>query len=235
MRFRVASSNLMAPAGPFLAWGRRAWELGELLSKSTPDLLGTQEATPEAIEALRAHLPNHQVIGRGRWADGSGIQCAAFFRRDRFEVIESHHFWLSHQPEKPGSKLPGMGSARVATCVVFSTETGPLTWMNVHLSHLCRRAQCKILLQRLAPLPRPWLLTGDFNATPSPPWSCHHVLGRELSDLAGRAGPTWNARLGLPLGRLDWILGTSELRPLQSEVLRVGRSDHWPVLVDLEY
>lgn len=225
----------MAPAGPFLAWGRRAWELGALLSQRAPDLIGTQEATPESISALRAHLPNHDVLGRGRWADGSGIQCAVFFRRDRFEVVDVQHFWLSREPEKPGSKLPGMGSARVATCVVFSTEAGPLTWMNVHLSHLSRRAQSKILLERLAPMPRPWLLTGDFNATPLPPWSCHRVLGRELSDLAGRAGPTWHARLELPLARLDWILGTSELRSLKSEVLRGGQSDHWPVLADLRY
>lgn len=127
-----------------------------------------------------------------------------------------------------------MGSARVATAVVLSTEAGPLTWMNVHFSHLSRRAQADIVLERLKRLPRPWLVTGDFNSTASPPWSCHRVLSKSLFDLASEAGPTWNARLGLPLARLDWIMGSEELRARGCQVIRAGGSDHWPVLADIK-
>lgn len=235
MRFRVASINLMAPAGPFLAWGERAKELAGLLSQRSPDLIGTQEATENSLDALKVQFPTYSVLGRGRWADGSGIQSALLINRDRFQVEEFKHFWFSHNPEKPGSKLPGMGSARVATSVVLSSEAGPLTWMNVHFSHLVRRAQAEIVLERLSRLPRPWLVTGDFNSTPFPPWSCHRVLSRELRDLSKSAGPTWNARVGLPLARLDWILGSEELSGLGCEVLREGKSDHWPVLADVDY
>lgn len=224
----------MAPAGPFLAWGTRADELATLLSQRSPDLIGTQEATGESLQALGERFPTHTVLGRGRWADGSGIQSAILINRDRFQVEEFEHFWFSRTPGKPGSKLPGMGSARVATSVVLSSESGRLTWLNVHFSHLVRRAQAEIVLEKLSKLPRPWLVTGDFNSTPFPPWSCHRVLARQLRDLAEGAGATWNAWLGLPLARLDWILGSEELRGAGYEVLRAGTSDHWPVLADVE-
>ena len=38
MRIRVISSNLMAPAGPFFAWGDRADRLGELFGRLKPVL-----------------------------------------------------------------------------------------------------------------------------------------------------------------------------------------------------
>ena len=141
---------------------------------------------------------------------------------------------MSREPDHPGTKLPGMGSARVATWVTLDSGRGSLSWLNLHFSHLCRRQQARLVLKRLTSLPRPWLVTGDFNSTPWPWWSAHRILCSELRDLACDAGATWNARLGLPLARLDWILGSPELQTVGSEVLRVGKSDHWPVLVDVE-
>ena len=233
MRIRVATINLMAPAGSFLPWGDRAQGLARVLAERQPDLIGTQESTAESLAAFKASFPNHHVLGRGRQADGSGIQCAILYHRDHFRVRNFQHFWISKNVDRPGSKLLGMGSPRVATWAVMETPSGSLTWMNVHFSHLCRRAQARIILDVLEPLPRPWLLTGDFNATPFPPWSSHRILSAQLHDLAASAGCTWNARLGRPLARLDWILGTEELQSLHCEVLREGESDHWPVLADL--
>lgn len=232
MRVRVATINMMAPAGPFLPWGKRAQQLAQLLSQKSLDLVATQEATEESLEEFRERFPGHSVHGRGRWADGSGIQCAMLYHKDRFKLNDAGHFWFSRNPAKPGSKLAGMGSPRVASWVILESEVRKFTWLNVHFSHLSRRPQARLVLERLARLPRPWLLTGDFNATPWPPWSSHRILTRQLRDLAP-TGPTWNAGLGLPLARLDWVMGSREWRPLSNEVWRVGTSDHWPVLADL--
>ncbi len=62
LRFRVATINLMAPAGPFLPWGDRAKNLAALLADEQPDLIGTQEATPEAIADFQQHLPDYGVL-----------------------------------------------------------------------------------------------------------------------------------------------------------------------------
>lgn len=234
MNLRVATVNLMAPAGPFFALGKRVDEISDALARQCPDVVCTQEAIPESIRSLRRGFPEYEVLGRGRWANGDGIQNAILYRRDRFKLQDSGHFWHSKTPEKPGSKLPLMGSARVATWAILSTKTATLTILNLHFSHLCRRQQARLVLQRLSTLPRPWLVTGDFNSTPWPWWSAHRILATQLHDLAGSSGPTWNGGLGLPIARLDWILGSSELRSTGAKVLRTRGSDHWPVVVDLE-
>lgn len=167
--FRIATINLMAPAGPFLPWGSRAKGLAAILADHHPDLIGTQEATPEAIVDFQARLPDFEVLGRGRRSDGSGIQCALFFRRSLFRMKDRGFFWLSPTPHKPGTKLPGMGSARVATWAVLESSGRTLSWLNVHFSHLARRPQAKLILKKLSNMPRPWIVTGDFNGTPSPP------------------------------------------------------------------
>ena len=233
MQLRIATINLMAPAGPFLPWGDRANGLARALAGHQPDLIGTQDATPESLEDLSRGLPGYGVLGRGRWADGGGIQCAIFYRDDKLNLKKSGHFWMSETPDTPGSKLTGMGSARVATWGVFHYEGRTLTLLNVHFRHLSRREQARILLRRLSKLPRPWLVTGDFNSTPWPIWSAHRVLSTHLTDLAADAGSTWNGGLNLPLARLDWIFGSREIRGSGSQVLRQGKSDHWPVLVDV--
>ncbi len=127
-----------------------------------------------------------------------------------------------------------MGSPRVATWAVLESSNQTFTWLNLHFSHLARRVQAELVLNKLSTLPRPWLVTGDFNGMPWPPWSSHRRLASKLQDLAAEAGPTWNAGLGLALARLDWVLGTEEFTPRGCRVLRAGESDHWPVLVDLE-
>lgn len=234
VRFRVVTSNLMAPAGPFLSWKGRAEGLARFLERESPHLIGVQEATEQSLESFKAFFPHHTVLGRGRWANGEGIQCAVLISKDKFSVNDYGHFWMSRQPNRPGSKLPGMGSARVATWVTLTSDGERLTWLNLHFSHLCRRHQARIVLNQLSSLPRPWLVTGDFNGTSWPRWSSHRILGTKLQDLGADAGATWNARIGLPLARLDWVLGSAELRALNSKVLRVGESDHWPLMVDVE-
>ncbi|MCA9777218.1 MAG: endonuclease/exonuclease/phosphatase family protein [Candidatus Eremiobacteraeota bacterium] len=234
MIFRVATTNLMAPAGPFLPWKDRVEGLARALVEQAPDLLCTQEAMPEALNILGRHFHGYGVLGRGRWADGEGIQNAVLYRRDHFELQDSGYFWHSKTPDKPGSKLPLMGSARVATWAVFRSGGGPLTILNLHFSHLCRRQQARLVLARLSKLPRPWLVTGDFNSTPWPWWSAHRILGTQLHDLASEAGATWNAGIGWPIARLDCILGSSEIQTKGSRVLRTRGSDHWPVVAELE-
>ncbi|MEW6279936.1 MAG: endonuclease/exonuclease/phosphatase family protein, partial [Candidatus Eremiobacterota bacterium] len=230
---RVASFNLMAPAGPLFPWADRPGRAADALGRIRADLVGTQEATPEALEVLERRLPDYAWLGRGRRPDGRGIQCALLYRRDRFRVLSSGHFWMSPTPEVPGSRFLGMGSCRVATWAVLEVDSRPLTWLNVHFSHLRRRRQARLVLERLAGLPRPWLLTGDFNGTPWPAWSSHRVLvgNGPFRDRPG--GPTYPAPL--PVVRLDWILATSELRCLGSRVEPSRASDHLPVVADFEH
>ena len=162
MIFRVATANLMAPTGPFLPWKDRVDVLARALVEQVPDLLCTQEAMPEALNTLGRHFPGYEVLGRGRRAGGEGIQNAVLYRRDRFELQDAGYFWHSKTPDKPGSKLPLMGSARVATWAVFQADGGRLTLLNLHFSHLCRRQQARLVSQSILVRQSPQRLHGVF-------------------------------------------------------------------------
>jgi len=74
MNLRVATVNLMAPAGPFFAVGERVDALADALVRQSPDVLCTQEAIFESIGSLLRAFPEYEVLGRGRWANGTAFR-----------------------------------------------------------------------------------------------------------------------------------------------------------------
>ena len=58
------------------------------------------------------------MLGVGR-DDGkeAGEMTALYYRADRFERLDDGHFWLSEQPDQPGSKSWDTALTRMATWV----------------------------------------------------------------------------------------------------------------------
>ena len=56
-------------------------------------------------------------IGRGRLADGTGESVAVYYLKERFEHLQSGHFWLSDTPDVPGSATFGNKIPRMVTWV----------------------------------------------------------------------------------------------------------------------
>ena len=69
------------------------------------DILGTQEVLHNQLEDLKQRLPEYGVIGVGR-EDGKekGEYSALWYKKDRFNLLDSGYFWLSETPEVAGSK-----------------------------------------------------------------------------------------------------------------------------------
>ena len=86
-------------------WRFRRERIAELIRSEAVDLLGTQEVLANQFDDLQALLPGYRAVGVGR-EDGAraGEFNAVFFRSDRFELLDSGVFWLSENPETPGSK-----------------------------------------------------------------------------------------------------------------------------------
>jgi endonuclease/exonuclease/phosphatase (EEP) superfamily protein YafD len=77
------------------------------------------------------------------------------------------------------------------------------------------------------------IVAGDFNAGPGTP-VLRAVLDAGLIDAAERFGlgaaATWPAHG--PVERLDYILATPDLQPVNARLLRTTASDHLPLVVD---
>ncbi|MFK7817698.1 MAG: endonuclease/exonuclease/phosphatase family protein, partial [Planctomycetaceae bacterium] len=83
-------------------WDKRKDFVAETIRAYKPDLVGTQETWHFQADFLKEKLPDFGYVGWTRQAGKEGEQCGIFFRKDRFDVVESGQFWLSKTPEEKG-------------------------------------------------------------------------------------------------------------------------------------
>ncbi len=233
-------------------WRFRRERIAGVIQAQEVDVLGTQELLSNQFDDLQALLPGYRAVGVGR-EDGAraGEFNAVFFRSDRFELLDSGVFWLSEEPETPGSKGWDGACERLATWTVLRDKSGrELLFINTHLDHVgeqARREGVALLLRRIETLRdgRPVILTGDFNAEPGSSVVAHGVqkdgVLRDAKAIAAqRSGTDWKLsdfgqipEAERPL--LDYIFVSGDIEAVRYEVLPDifdggYVSDHAPVM-----
>lgn len=224
----------------------------------SPDILGTQEVLDNQLNDLDQRIGSEYAhLGVGR-EDGvkAGEYSALWYRRDRFDVVNSGNFWLSETPEKAGSKGWDGACERIATWAVLADRDSgkELFVLNTHLDHVgtvARHDGAALILERADSLAagRPVIITGDFNSEPD-----SDVI-RQLTDTDNpkhitdsrsaaplRYGPAWTfhdfGRLGYNDRELIDYVFVKGLDVRSHGVMAETEngeflSDHAPVLVNL--
>ncbi len=244
-------------------WEKRKAFLVETILAYSPDLLGTQETLGFQRDYIQSSLTGYANVGVGREDGGqAGEMTAVFYRKERFELLGSGHFWLSESPDVPGSKSWDSSLPRMATWVKLRDlkheDSAPVLFINTHFDHRGEQARfesarlirakafefgegCKIVM------------TGDFNAgVDSEPYNAlfkvesgtrslvDTYLHAEHSEGAGEA--TFSGfKAGVTSGaRIDWVAVTPEWEIVGSGIDRTSRdgrtpSDHYPVYAVLKH
>lgn len=178
------------------AWPNRIDRVVRAIRTLDPDVFGVQEAFHGQAADLRASLPDYDFHGVGREdGDRGGEYAAVFFRRDRFDPDERGHFWLSGQPEVPGSKSWGNSYPRMVSWLrLVDRASGRGFYVyNTHYDHRNQRSRelgSALIGERIDARPRsdePVVLLGDFNATEGNP-AVDHFTGKAVR-LDGREVP----------------------------------------------
>jgi endonuclease/exonuclease/phosphatase family metal-dependent hydrolase len=239
-------------------WDQRREFLLETIRTFNPDLLGTQETLKFQRDWLAAKLPDYEVLGVGR-NDGKddGEMMALYFRRDRFDRLDSGHFWLSETPDVIGSRSWDSALPRMVTWVRLQDrrqpDAVPLVFLNTHFDHKgpqARLESARLLRQRVESLRdgAAVIVSGDFNAgADSDP---HGAL---FGEHAGTASPLVDSfRIAHPVAtgdegtfsgfeasetkgaRIDWIGVSRDWTVVNAAIDRTARdgrtpSDHCPV------
>lgn len=145
----------------------------EILEREKPDLVGFQEVTDSMRARLRDHLHGYTVQGCGRERSYHGESMLIAYPKDRVELISLENIWLSPTPAVPGSTFGGDQSScpRMFTAALMKPEgvETPIRFINTHLDHVGKDARylgAMQLVQYISGHPEPFVLTGDFNATP---------------------------------------------------------------------
>ena len=243
------------------AWPKRSDFLFETIARYAPDLIGFQEVLADQHDAIVARMTGYGFSGVAR-NDGkrAGEWSNIGYRKDRFELIDSATFWLSEQPEVPGSKSWDTAITRICSWVKLREKsTGKeFFYANTHFDHrgvVARVEAAKLISARLSKLAAggPMILTGDFNVTEdTPPYATlvrpetpgaikwidafravHPKRSPEEASFHGFKGGTKGSRI-------DFVFHTAHFTPLGAAIDRSeknGRfpSDHYPVTAELRF
>ncbi|MDD4515018.1 endonuclease/exonuclease/phosphatase family protein [Massilibacteroides sp.] len=151
-------------------WEQRCPVICQLITYNDFDIWGGQEVLNHQLNDLLENLNQYGYVGVGR-DDGitKGEYAPIFYKKDKFSIIESGHFWLSEETTYPNK---GWDAAlpRICTWGHFKEiSSGRAFWFfNLHMDHVgivARRESAKLVLQRVKEIcgDEPVILTGDFN------------------------------------------------------------------------
>ncbi len=223
------------------------------------DVLGTQEVLHNQLEDLKQRLPEYKVVGVGR-EDGKekGEYSALWYKKNRFDLLDSGSFWLSETPEISGSKGWDGACERIASWVKLKDKISGKKFLalNTHLDHVgvvARREGVSLILDRVNQLSGglPVIVTGDFNSEPesdvirhvTDPANPEHLTDARLVAPVVY-GPAWSFHdfgkipyRNRPL--IDYVFVRNGFDVLRYGVLAETEndsflSDHAPVLVTVE-
>jgi endonuclease/exonuclease/phosphatase family metal-dependent hydrolase len=155
------------------AWPNRKEIAASMIRFHEADLVGLQEALPGQLADLEALLPQFRRVGVGRGSDLADEASAILYRADRFELLAHDTFWLSETPSVRGSLGWDARYPRIVTWARLRDRLGGrvLVHFNTHFDHagaVARRESALMLLRKIAEIAgaEPFVVTGDFNATP---------------------------------------------------------------------
>jgi len=250
--FTAATFNLRAIQFPDLRskWSKRCKLIADMIESSGASVVGVQEMLPVMKRDLKKMLGGYSFIGCGRSFKPSknilhGEHTDLLAKRS-VKCRYNETFWLSREPDKPGSRLFASVFPRICTVADFEVNPseGIVRVYNTHLDHLSgsvRMLQINIILRHMEMMqkidPRPTVLMGDFNCTPD---SREIKAVTENGTLPLRAAYTGNEYsfkypkfFGTRL--LDHIFVSDEIEVKNAYIDKDSYhgSDHYPVIASL--
>jgi endonuclease/exonuclease/phosphatase family metal-dependent hydrolase len=253
---RVATYNVRGPndRSPN-SWKDRLPRMVRTIRENQFELIGTQETLSGPIRDLCNEL-KFQSIGVGRDKQKKDEHNAVFYDPERFNVISQETFWLSSDPETPGSSSWDSSLPRICTwALMLDLKTGKrFVIANTHLDHRSASARIQgvnVILKRLAPMIEryPFILTGDFNSTADdmPARMVQGVLrnARDVSetDHYGAGDETFhdfhlNRKERSHRKPIDFIFVNNRVRVLSHGTINdfrdgLASSDHFPVTAEI--
>ncbi len=174
LRFLTYNIRLDTPADGVNQWPNRKGKVAALLQKHDPDVFGVQEARHNQMTDLETLLPAYAWLGVGR-DDGktAGEYSAIFYKKEKFDLLQSSTFWLSETPEVPASKSWDAAITRVCSWGEFQDKKSGKKFFvfNTHFDHIgetARLESMKLIAEKIREIAGelPFVLMGDFNFNP---------------------------------------------------------------------
>ena len=116
MSFNILYDNIKR--GELFNWENRKDKVFKILKDTAPDIIGFQEILPNQANDLKSAFGNvYNYYGIGRNHDFTGEQSGIFVNKFKYDIVNSGTFWLSANPDVPGSNTFKGYFPRIATWV----------------------------------------------------------------------------------------------------------------------
>ena len=142
----------------------------ENIRKYNPDSFGLQEADEGWMERLPELLTEYDYVGIGRSSNkGGGEASPVFYKKDKYELVDSGTFWLSKTPEKASKGWDAMFKRVCTYAVLKDKETGfTYAHFNAHFDHLgviARLESVAVVANKISEIAPdiPVVFSGDLN------------------------------------------------------------------------
>ncbi len=237
-------------------WADRAPVVAELLRFHDFDVFGTQEALKNQLDDISRALPQYERYGLGR-DDGKekGEHSAIFFKKGKFKLLNKGDFWLSETPDKPSLGWDATCCNRITSWVYLQdlNTKKKFYFFNAHFDHQgvqARNESSKLILRKIKEIAgkEPVILTGDFNGDHESDWYKAVATSGLMKDTyrevahpyANNASFNGFKQQSNQTGIIDHIFVTNGFKVEKWGLLTDtyhGKfpSDHFPVLVDLNF
>jgi len=236
-------------------WEDRLPHVISLIQFHKIGLFGTQEGLSHQVKQMRDGL-GYEYLGVGR-DDGAekGEYTAILFDPKLYKLEDSGTFWLSPTPETP-SKGWDAALNRICSWGRFKDQKDQEFYVfNVHYDHIGQQAReesSKLVVAKVKEINTknlPVILMGDFNITPDnpayttitsdPSWKDARLVSKipAYGPKGTFSAFDWDR---MPDGIIDHIFVQGNIQVIRHGILtdNYGKkypSDHFPVLVELEF
>ena len=232
-------------------WEKRRPIAARMLELYRPDVIGMQEPEIEQLTDMESDLPWLKRFGKSRYGNDFEKFSAVFYNPSTLELMDEGAYWISENPDEPGSMAWLIHKPYAITWGRFR-HLGTGHEFEVHNSQFPYKAEqaearhmgAQIIRQRAQF--ESTILTGDFNCDAS--GVVHGELKEDFQDtfeqISDRIGPsaTFHGFTGEPThpARLDWIMYRGHLTPKSYETITYNEgdrypSDHYPVVAEFEW
>lgn len=240
------------------AWPHRAERVDSLLRRSDPDIMGFQEVLKGQFKELKKRFPEYGSLGVGRDnGKSAGEHAPIFYKKAIFRLMDSGTFWLSEQPDKPGSKSWDAAITRICSwaCLEYKANGKRLWVFNTHFDHkgaIARAESARLLRKKASEMAGevPFVLCGDFNMLPgSDPYGII-LEGGILKDVFMIPGIERGKETGTFYGferksaaegpRIDYVFISPKVKAIRCRIItdhngKTYPSDHLPFQAELDW
>lgn len=255
MSFNIRYNN---PNDEEHAWPNRKAMVASVVRFHAADIIGMQEVLRGQLTELESLLPDYSWYGVGRnngatSGENAGEFAPIFYRRDRFQLLDSGEFWLSETPNEIASRGWDAALPRIATWAKFKDlqSDEDFIHLNTHFDHrgdVARVRSAQLIIDKLSELSDGLavVVTGDFNVTPDSDAYATMISGVEDTKFNSESVPHgpdgtfagFTVELGERTDRIDYVFVGGDVKVLRYGVLSDqwnGRypSDHLPVLAEI--